>query len=326
MDYQPVLILADPKGGAWNFANSVCKVAESQQKRRFKIGEVSMKRFANGEILPHIEENVRNHECYFIHDSSITPQEWLVTLGLVNDALMRSSAREINDVLPFMPYQRQDRMTGPRSPISAGFVASVIQLHGNRVLTCDLHNPATAGAYRIPFDNLRAYLTIVNHLKKNYAEEIKEAVLVAPDVGSTKRVESYQKRLGLDGVVIEKIRDEETGKIKRMNVIGDIKGRNAIMVDDMIDTGGTNIVATAVLKEHGARKVYSCATHGIFSRNAEERIQESDLEKVIITDSIPQESNGKIDVITLADLFAEAIHRITHGDSISALFEQPDNK
>jgi ribose-phosphate pyrophosphokinase len=323
MEEQPVLILADFKGRAWDFAQRVYQKLNSrpERNRKYRLGQVEIIRFNDGELFLKILENVRGKNCYFIHDSSMMPQDWTVSLGLVNDALMRASAGEINNVLPYMKYGRQDRISDPRTPISSSFLAKIINNSANRVLTTDLHNPASAGSYTIPFDNLKAYPVLINHLKKNHSDFLQNAVIVAPDVGSAKRAESYAKRLGLDVAIAHKKR-EEAGVVRGMTIIGDVEDKNAIIVDDMIDTGGTLCKAADVLKEKGALKIYACATHGVFSKNAIEKLQNSSFEKIIITDSIPLNADGKIEVVSVADLFAESIYRISHGESISALFLQ----
>jgi len=338
MESKPVLILADPEGGAWNFASRIYEWLNSrpERERKYKLCKVKVVRFSDGEMFVKILENVREHDCFFIHDSSMNPQEWTVCLGLVNDALMRSSAGAINNVLPYMKYGRQDRMTEPRTPISVSFLAGIINRSADRVITADLHNPASAGAYRIPFDNLKSIPVIINYLKKYYSDILENAIIVAPDAGSAMRAESYAKRLGT-GVAIAHKRREQANVVGEMTIIGDVQGKNAIIVDDMIDTGGTLCKAAKVLKEKGALKVYSCATHGILSGDALENLNCSEFEKIIVTDSIPLSDkvkglgdreaglnsfNGcKIEIISLADLFAETIYRITHGDSVSKLFE-----
>ena len=317
-----ILILADPQGNAWDFAHRVYQKLNSNSKRerKYELGEVEIKKFNDGEIFIKINPNVRKKTCYFIHDSSMPPQDWLVSLAQVNDALMRSSAGKICNVLPYIKYGRQDRMTDPRTPISASVVANIINSSAYRAITTDLHNPATTSAYKIPFDNLRAYPVIISHLKEKYPEFLKNAVIVAPDVGSAERVKSYSKRLNLDVAIAHKTR-REAGIIEDMTIIGDVEGKNIILVDDMIDTAGTLCKAAEVLKQKNAQQIFACATHGIFSNNARQRIESSALDKVFITDSIPQQSQGKIEIISLTNLFAETIFRISHGISVSELFE-----
>lgn len=317
-----ILILADPNGKAWGFAESIYNKLKYHEnnKREYILGKVEISKFNDGEIFVKILENVRKKTCFFIHDSSMNPQDWLVSLALINDALKRSDSSKVDNILPYMRYGRQDRMAEPRTPISARIVADIIQNKAYRVITTDLHNPATMSNYNIPFDNLKAYPVIINHLNKNYSEFLKNAVVVSPDIGSAPRAESYARRLGLEVAIIFKKR-KGAGEIENMTLIGEVNGKNALIVDDMIDTAGTLCKAAEILKNSGAKEIWACATHGVFSKDAMEKIDNSCLKKVIITDSIPQNGNSKIEVVSLVDLFAEVIYRISHGESISELFK-----
>ena len=322
MPEEPILILADPNGKAWDFAEKIYHKLKSHEnsKREYILGKVEITKFNDDEIFPKILENVREKTCYFIHDSSMNPQDWLISLAFMNCALMRSSAGKINDVLPYMKYCRQDRMVEPRTPISAKVVADIINLRAYRVITTDLHNPATMSTYSIPFDNLKAYPVIIEHLNKNYSDFLKNAIIVSPDIGSDPRAQSYARRLGLEVAIIFKKR-KKAGEIENMTLVGEVEGKNALIVDDMIDTAGTLCRAAEILKNKGAKEIWACATHGIFSKDAKEKIDKSCLKKIIITDSIPQDRNKKIEVVSLVDLFAETIYRISHGLSVSELFK-----
>jgi len=192
-------------------------------------------------------------------------------------------------------------------------------MDADRVITTDLHNPAITGSYDIPFDNLKAYPVIINYLKEKYPEFLENVVVVAPDVGCAERAKSYAKRLNCDVAIATKSR-EKAGVVGEMKIIGDVEGKNVIVVDDMIDTAGTLCKAAEVLKEKGALRIWACATHGILSIDAVDKINNSVFEKVIMTDSIPRASFGKIEIVTLTDLFAETIHRICHKGSVSELF------
>jgi ribose-phosphate pyrophosphokinase len=322
MSEESILILADPNGKAWDFANKIyykLKLNENS-KREYLLGKVEITKFNDGEIFVKVLENVRKKTCYFIHDSSMLPQDWIVSLALINCALMRSSAGKINNVLPYMKYSRQDRMSEPRTPISAKVVADIINLRAYRVITTDMHNPATMANYNIPFDNLKAYPVIINHLNKNYPDFLKNAIIVSPDIGSAPRAESYARRLGLEVAIIYKKR-KKAGEIEDMTLIGEVEGKNVLIVDDMIDTAGTLCKAAELLQNRGAKEVWACATHGIFSKDAIEKINNSCFKKIIITDSIPQKGNEKIEIVGLVDLFAETIYRISHGLSVSELFK-----
>lgn len=323
MKGEPILILADKNGRAYEFAKQVYKTLNTNDKRerKYRLGHVEIKKFADGEIFSEIQGSVRKKTCFYIHDSSMAPQDWAMSLAITNDALMRSSAGKINNVLPYMKYSRQDRMASPRTPITASVIADMIQQNAYRVITTDIHNPATQGKYRIPFDNLKAFPIIIKHLRENRPDFLENTVLVAPDMGSAKNTESYAKILGLDIAIAHKVRGKD-GKVKKMTLVGDVNGKNAILVDDMIDTGGTLRTAAEVIKEKGGQKIYACATHGLFNGDAREKFQDSALEKIIVTDSIPQDPEGKIEVVSLANLFSDAIFRISHGQSISEMYKR----
>lgn len=324
MDYQPIIILANKKGNAWEFANKIYQNLNSnpEREKKYILADVEIKKFSDGEIFTQVHENVRSKDCFYLHDSTLDPQDWFVSLALINDALMRSSASEITNILPYMAYSRQDRMAEPRTPISSSVVAHMINYQADRVITMDLHNPATTGSYTAAFDNLKAFPTLTDHLQKHYPSFIENAVIVAPDVGSAKRAESYSKILGLDVAIAHKKR-EKAGIVSEMTLIGDVKDKNVLIVDDMIDTAGTLCKAADVMIEKGAKTIYACATHGVLSGNAYKNIKDSKLEKVLITDSIPKTHvHEKIETVSIHNLIAESIYRITHGESISELFRK----
>lgn len=316
-----ILILANPNGATWGFAKEVYDKlnANPYGDRKYGLGKVEVSKFNDGELFVRILTNVRQKTCFFIHDSMMDAQEWIVSLAEINDALMRSSAGRVNNILPYMRFSRQDRMTEPRTPISSSVIANIISLEAHRIITTDLHNPASTGAYDIPFDNLKAYPVIVGHLMNNYHDFLKDLVIIAPDVGSAERAKSYAKRLGGSVAIVDKSR-ERAGVIEEMTIIGDVSGKNVLLVDDMIDTAGTLCKASEILKEKGALKIWAAATHGLFSLDALNKIKDSCLDKVIVTNSVPQKNLGKIEVVSLAGLFAEAIYRISHGKSVSELF------
>jgi ribose-phosphate pyrophosphokinase len=318
-----VLILADRNGKAWKFTEEIYTKLKNhaENERNYGLGGVEIKKFNDGEIFVTILDNVRNKTCFYIHDSSIpNPQDWAFSLTQVNDALKRSSANKINDVLPYMHYSRQDSMNEPRTPISSRLLADLINKAAYRVITADIHNPAITGCYNIPFDNLPVSPTITKYLNKNYGSFLKDAVVVAPDVGGAKRAGRYSEKLNLEMTSAYKKR-KRAGVVEKIEIMGDLDGRNVLMPDDMIDTGGTLIKAAEKAKEKGAKSIYAIATHGILSNDAREKLEKSVLEKIIVTDSIPQESNGKIEVVSLIDLFAETIYNICHGRSVSASFK-----
>jgi len=316
-----VLLLADPSGKAWDFAKAVYDKLNANPEReiRYQLGKVDVRSFNDGEIFSQILNNAREKDVFFIHDSSMNPQDWFVSLAEVNDALMRSSAGKVTNVLPYMKYSRQDRITEPRVPLTSSVLAKMISLEADRVITTDLHNPAITGSYDIPFDNLKAYPMIIKYLKLRYQDFLENVIVVSPDAGGAERAKSYAKRLNC-GVALTTKSREKAGVVGEMTLIGEVEGKNVLVVDDMIDTAGTLCKAAEILKQKGALKVWACATHGLFSNDALARISDSCFEKVIITDSVPGKFDGKVEIVTLTDLFAETIHRISHKGSVSELF------
>lgn len=280
-------------------------------------------RFANGEIFCEMEKNVRGADV-FVMQSTCTPvNDNLMELLIMIDALKRASANSITAVIPHYGYSRQDRKVSPRTPISAKLVADLLTVAGaTRVITMDLHAGQIQGFFNIPFDNIYASPVLMNYIKSDLLRE--NTIFVSPDAGGVERVRHYAKKLKTDIAMIDKRR---TGKniAKAMNVVGDVNGKECIIVDDMIDTAGTLVEACKALKDHGATKVYACATHPIFSPPAIQRISESDeLDQVIVTDTIPlsseAESCEKIKVLTVAEILSKAIHRTFNNDSVSSLF------
>jgi ribose-phosphate pyrophosphokinase len=282
-----------------------------------------IRRFANGEIFCEIEKNVRGADVFVVQTTSAPVNDNLMELLIMIDALKRASAASITTVVPYYGYSRQDRKASPRTPISAKLVADLITVAGaSRVITMDLHAGQIQGFFDIPFDNIYGSPVFLSYIKENINTD--NLTLVSPDAGGVERVRWYAKKLGKDIAMIDKRR---TGPnvAKAMNIVGDVMGKDVIIVDDMIDTGGTLIEAAKTLKQHGAEKIYSFATHGIFSKPAAERIDNcEELEAVIVTDTIPLSDEllkvDKIKVLPPADIWSKAIHRTFNHDSVSSLF------
>jgi ribose-phosphate pyrophosphokinase len=280
-------------------------------------------RFANGEIFCEMEKNVRGADVFVIQSTCTPVNDNLMELLIMVDALKRASASSITAVIPHYGYSRQDRKVSPRTPISAKLVADLLTTAGTtRVITMDLHAGQIQGFFNIPFDNIYASPVLMSHIKSEVMSD--NSIFVSPDAGGVERVRHYAKKLKADIAMIDKRR---TGKnvAQAMNVIGDVSGRECIIIDDMIDTAGTLVEACKALKDHGATKVYAFATHPIFSGPALTRIQEStDLDQVIVTDTIPLVAGGekisKIKVLSTAELLSKAIHRTFNNDSVSSLF------
>jgi len=282
-----------------------------------------IRKFANGEVFCEIEKNVRGADVFIVQTTSSPVNDNLMELLIMIDALKRASADSITAVIPHYGYSRQDRKASPRTPISSKLVADLLTVAGaSRVITMDLHAGQIQGFFNIPFDNIYASPVFLKYIKENISLE--NLTLVSPDAGGVERVRWYAKRLEKDIAMIDKRR---TGPnvAKALNIVGEVKDQDVIIIDDMIDTAGTLIEAARTLKENGAKKIYVFATHGVFSPPAAERIAGcEDLEQVIVTDIIPLtkelKDTGKITVLTTADILSKAIHRTFNHDSVSSLF------
>ncbi|MFZ3123470.1 MAG: ribose-phosphate pyrophosphokinase [Thermodesulfovibrionales bacterium] len=277
--------------------------------------------FSDGEIMVQINENVRGSDIFAIQSTCTPVNDNIVELLLLIDALKRASAGRITAVIPYYGYGRQDRKVQPRVPISSKLVADLITVAGaNRVLTVDLHAGQIQGFFNIPVDHLYASPVILDYIKKC---NIKDIVIVSPDAGGVERARAFAKRLSASLAIIDKRREREN-ESQVMNVIGDVRGGNTIILDDMIDTAGTITQAASALKEKGAKKVLAACTHAVLSGPAIDRINNSVIEELIVTNTIQldskQEKCKKLTVLSIAPLLAEAIKRIHEESSISSLF------
>ena len=303
--------------------NSNPSLAESiAQSLNLPLGKAKVKTFSDGEIMVEIQENVRGRDIYIIQSTCSPTNNNLMELLIIMDALRRASAATITAVIPYYGYARQDRKAAPRTPITSKLVADLITTAGaDRVVTIDLHAGQIQGFFNIPVDNLYAAPVILEHLKTKFTGD--DIVMVSPDAGGTERARAFAKRLNCTLAVIDK-RRTAANVAEVMHLIGDVAGKTAIILDDMIDTAGTLTQAATALKNHGATRIFACATHGVLSGPAITRINESAIEEVIITDTIPipagAESNAKIKVLTISELLAEAIRRIHQDESVSSLF------
>jgi ribose-phosphate pyrophosphokinase len=286
------------------------------------LGAARVRTFSDGEIMIEITENVRGRDVYVIQSTCAPTNNNLMELLIMTDALKRASAATITAVIPYYGYARQDRKAAPRTPITAKLVADLITSAGvDRVVTIDLHAGQIQGFFNIPVDNLYAAPVILDYLKTRFKGE--NVVMVSPDAGGTERARAFAKRLECTLAVIDKRR---TGPnvAEVMHLIGDVRGKIAIILDDMIDTAGTLTQAAKALKENGASAIYACATHGVLSGPAIERINNSDIEEIVLTDTIPigdkEQQSSKVRMLSVADLLAEAIRRIHEDESVSSLF------
>ncbi len=286
------------------------------------VGELKVSRFSDGETFVEIKENVRGLDTYLIQSTSSPVNDNLMELLIMCDALRRASAASITAVIPYYGYARQDRKVAPRTPITSKLVADLLVAAGvNRIVCVDLHAGQIQGFFNIPFDHLFALpVFLQDYLKPRYTED---AVCVSPDAGGVERTRAYSKRLGASLAIIDKRRDRPNAS-EVMHIIGDVKDRDCIIVDDIVDTAGTLCNAARAVMDAGARSVVACLTHGVLSGPAVQRISESRLKEVIVSNSIPPnaetEACEKIRYISLGRLLGEAIRRIHNSDSVSSLF------
>ncbi|MDO8682078.1 MAG: ribose-phosphate pyrophosphokinase [Armatimonadota bacterium] len=286
------------------------------------LGKALVSTFADGEIRVKIDESVRGDDIFIIQSGCCSVNNSIMELLIMIDAFRRASAKRINVVMPYYPYSRQDKKIQPREPVTAKLLANLITWSGaSRMLTIDLHAGQIQGFFDVPVDHLYAGPIIADYLRKSVALN-HDTVVVSPDVGGVPRATALAEALGAPIAIIAK-RRPEPNRVEVMEVIGDVKGKAVVMIDDMIDTGGSVAQGAIALIERGAKIVYACCTHPVFSDDAPKRLTEAPIEKVIVTDTLPLPRNKMIDkvvVISVAPLLADAIGRINTETSVSALF------
>lgn len=288
-----------------------------------ELGKADVVRFKDGEVFVKIDETVRGRDVFVVQPTSEPVNENLMELLIFVDALKRASAKSINVIIPYYGYARQDRKSSPREPITSKLVANLLTTAGvTRVLTMDLHADQIQGFFDIPVDHLQALPLMVKYFKSKglYGDKI---VVVSPDIGGVKRARKLAEKLDCKIAIIDK-RRPKPNMSEVMNLIGEVEGKIAIFIDDMIDTAGTITNGANAIMARGAKEAYACCTHAVFSDPAIERLQESSLTEIIITDSIRLPERKKIDKVTIlsvGELFAEAIKRVAHNESVSELFE-----
>ena len=297
------------------------KIAE---KMGIPVGDLTIQRFSDGEFHVQVNQSVRGDDVFIVQSISTPVNEHLMELLITIDAFKRASARRVNVVLPYYAYARQDRKVKPREPVTAKLMANLLTAAGaSRMLTIDLHAGQIVGFFDIPVDNLYAGPIIAEYLAKNL-EIGPDTVVVSPDVGGVPRARSLAEYLGTPIAIIVK-RRPEPNKCEVVEVIGDVAGKTAIMLDDMIDTGGSIVGGANALLQRGAKEVYAACTHGVLSGEAPDRLAASPIKKVIITDTIPladKKRDSKIEVVSVADLLANAIRRIHDDESVSEIFSK----
>lgn len=293
------------------FAKEVCGILD------VPLAKADVKRFSDGEISVQIAESVRGRDVFIVQSTGAPSNDNLMELLVMTDALRRSSANSITAVVPYFGYARQDRKAAPRVPITAKLVADMYVAAGiSRVVTIDLHAGQIQGFFNIPVDNLYGSIAFENYIK---SKNLKNPIIASPDIGGVARARYFAKRLGLEMVIVDK-RREKANESEVMNIIGDVKGCDVVMIDDMVDTAGTMAKAATALKNKGATSVMACATHAVLSGKAYENIETGDLDELIVTNTLVSSPHPKLIVLTVAPLFAEVIRRVYHNESVNSLF------
>ena len=316
-------IIANPNGKTWGLACRIHDYLMSEKGVEFELRKIDTSpprySFRDGEFRPKIGKNIRKSNCFLIHDSNLEPSRWFTELCFINQALRNSSAQDIIDVLPYHRFSRQDKKDESRVPIGAKVVADAIGLYANRVLTIDVHNPAIQGFYSIPFDGLDSHPTLATQLNKNSPEILEDLVIMSPDEGGVKRARGCAEKLNIKDFAIRDKYRKVAGEVGgSRGILGDVKDKNVLIVDDILDSGGTLIKATKSCKDRGAKKVYAYCTHGLFTEGVE--VFNSHLDNLYIADTLKVPDTENIQKISIAPLLGEAIYRISVGESLSALF------
>ena len=294
------------------FAAEVCRTLD------VPLSKASVKRFSDGEINVQISESVRGRDVFIIQSTGAPSNDNLMELLIMTDALRRSSASSITAVVPYFGYARQDRKAAPRVPITAKLVADMFETAGiDRVVTIDLHAGQIQGFFDIPVDNLYGAIIFEEYIR---SKNLPNPVIASPDIGGVTRARYFAEKLGLEMVIVDK-RRERANESEVMNIIGDVVGKDIIMIDDMVDTAGTMVKAAAALKARGATSVMACATHGVLSGKAYENLNSGELDELVISNTLVLNGQSdKIKVLSVAPLFAEVIRRVYHNESVNSLF------
>ncbi|WP_419768313.1 ribose-phosphate pyrophosphokinase [Arcobacter sp.] len=295
------------------FANKVAKYLN------IEISPAKLTKFSDGEISVKITESVRGMDVFIIQPTCAPTNDNLMELLIMVDALKRSSAKSISAVIPYYGYARQDRKAAPRVPITAKLVADLLEAAGiSRVITIDLHAAQIQGFFNIPADNLFGSIMFLDYIK---SKKFANPIIASPDIGGVARARSYAEKLNYDLVIVDK-RREKANESEVMNIIGDVSGKDIILVDDMVDTAGTLVKAAEVLKGKGANSVMACCTHGVLSGPAYERLDKGDaLDELVVSDTIPlKQKHDKITVLTASNIIGETIRRIHNNESVNSIF------
>jgi len=283
-----------------------------------ELAGAKIKRFSDGEISVQIGGSVRGQDVYIVQSTSAPANDNLMELMIMTDALKRSSAKSITAIMPYFGYARQDRKAAPRVPITAKLVANLLEKAGiDRIVTIDLHAGQIQGFFDIPVDNLYGSIIFYDYIR---SKNLKNPIIASPDIGGVARARHFAEKLGLEMVIVDKHR-AEANVSEVMNIIGDVEGKDVILVDDMIDTAGTIVKGAAALKANGANSVMACCTHAVLSGEAYTKIEEGELDELVVSDSIRSKQQcNKIKIIETSDLFAKVVDRIHNNESVNNLF------
>lgn len=283
------------------------------------LSQATINRFSDGEINIKISESVRGKDVFIVQPTSAPANGNLMELLIMTDALKRSSANSITAVVPYFGYARQDRKAAPRVPITAKLVANLIETAGiTRMVTVDLHASQIQGFFDIPVDNLYGAILFMDYIK---AKNFKNPIIASPDIGGVARARYFANKLGLDMVIVDK-RREKANESEVMNVIGEVGGKDVILIDDMVDTAGTMVKAASALKKLGATSVMACCTHPVLSGPAYDRLEEGELDELVVANTIPMEKKcTKIKMLSTASMLGEVIRRVQNNESVNSLFE-----
>lgn len=328
-----VVLLADPKTSAWNFAKKIQKQILDSKEEEIHLYKLVMNKFKDKEILPYVPENIRKKDVYLIQSSNKHPNDWVVEQILIKDLCLSADVNSLSFVLPYFRYARQDRKDRSRVSVSSRAIMHAISPKLKRMIMMDLHSPQIQNALpeEIPLDNLHSFPEVVKHLRENHYEDLENLVIVSPDAGGMNRANSFLKRLirtensGLKKrnyslAMTSKIRDKP-GSIEDMLLVGNVKGKNALIIDDIYDSCGTVIKSGELLKNNGAKKLLTYATHGLFTKGTEDILNIFDVVMTSNTFYNSKNKEDRIETIDMTPIFAEAIYRAQKGLSVSKLFE-----
>ena len=319
-----VVIVADPQGKGYEFSTGIYDYLNTKKERDFRVKmvDISVTYFKDGEFKVRISENIRRKNCFYICDSNKSPCEWFTQTMFTLEAIKSSSPLEINVIFPYMRFSRQDRKDESRVSVGAKALADFVSRYATRCMTVDLHNPQMQEFFSVPVDNLYSFPTLIAYLTKNHSDFLNDLIIVSPDVGGGRRAEALAKRFAKKGIKAEialgyKTREKED-EVARTMIIGDVNKKNCLVLDDIIDTGNTMIKTADLLREKGAAKIFGYGTHGLFTEGLKKF---NNFDKIIVSDTLKNPLSDNLEIVSLVDLFGDAVYRTVIGESLSILFD-----